>query len=96
MRHSEKSENITQGRRSLVIASQAVGVVAVYRRHRRPNPFVSGQSFHFQMTVALGDALLVPLTLLLFGFYAASNLYERDASSGQKREKRRKTLCKKK
>ena len=30
MRHSEKSENITQGRRSLVIASQAVGVVAVY------------------------------------------------------------------
>ena len=42
MRHSEKSENITQGRRSLVIASQAVGVVAVYRRHRRPNPFVSG------------------------------------------------------
>ena len=63
MRHSEKSENITQGRRSLVIASQAVGVVAVYRRHRRPNPFVSRQSFHFQMTVALGDALLVPLTL---------------------------------
>ena len=49
MRHCEKSENITQGRRSLVIASQAVGVVAVYRRHRRPNPFVSGQSFHFQM-----------------------------------------------
>ena len=52
MRHNEKSENIAQGRRSLVIASQAVGVVAVYRRHRRPNPFVSGQSFHFQMTVA--------------------------------------------
>ena len=64
MRHSEKSENITQGRRSLVIASQAVGVVAVYRRHRRPNPFVSGQSFHFQMTVALGDTLLVPLSHL--------------------------------
>ena len=63
MRHSEKSENITQGRRSLVIASQAVGVVAVYRRHRRPNPFVSGQSFHFQMTVALGDTFLVPLPL---------------------------------
>ena len=60
MRHSEKSENITQGRRSLVIASQAVGVVAVSRRHRRPNPFVSGQSFHFQMTVALGDTFLVP------------------------------------
>ena len=30
--------------------------------------------------------------LLLFGCYAASNLYERDASSGQEREKRRKTL----
>ena len=30
MRHNEKSENIAQGRRSLVIASQAVGVVAVY------------------------------------------------------------------
>ena len=65
MRHSEKSENITQGRRSLVIASQAVGVVAVYRPHRRPNPFVSGQSFHFQMTEsdALGDTLLIPLSL---------------------------------
>ena len=62
MRHNEKSENIAQGRRSLVIASQAVGVVAVYRRHRRPNPFVSGQSFHFQMTVALGEILLGPLT----------------------------------
>ena len=60
MRHSEKSENITQGRPSLVIASQAVRVVAVYRRHRRPNPFVSGQFFHFKKTVALGDALLVP------------------------------------
>ena len=63
MRHNEKSENIAQGRRSLVIASQAVGVVAVYRRHRRPNPFVSGQSFHFQMTVALGDTMLIPLSL---------------------------------
>ena len=39
MRHNGKSEHIAQGRRSLVIASQAVGVVAVYRRHRRPNPF---------------------------------------------------------
>ena len=63
MRHNEKSENIARGRRSLVVASQAVGVVAVYRPHRRPNPFVSGQSFHFQMTVALGDTLLVPLSL---------------------------------
>ena len=65
MRHNGKSENIAQGRRSLVIASQAVGVVAVYRRHRRPNPFVSGQSFHFQMTEsdALGDTLLIPLSL---------------------------------
>ena len=59
-RITDKSE---RGRRSLVVASQAVGVVAVCRPHRRPNPFVSGQSFHFQMTVALGDALLVPLTL---------------------------------
>ena len=42
-----------RGRRSLVVASQAVGVVAVCHPHRRPNPFVSGQSFHFQMTVAL-------------------------------------------
>ena len=63
MRHNEKSENIARGRRSLVVASQAVGVVAVYRPHRRPNPFVSGQSFHFQMTDALGDTLLVPLSL---------------------------------
>ena len=59
-RLTNKSE---RGRLTLVVASQAVGVVAVYRPHRRPNPFVSGQSFHFQMTVALGDALLVPLTL---------------------------------
>ena len=63
MRHNEKSENIARGRRSLVVASQTVGVVAVYRPHRRPNPFVSGQSFHFQMTDALGDTLLVPLSL---------------------------------
>ena len=63
MRHNEKSENIARGRRLLVVASQTVGVVAVHRPHRRPNPFISGQSFHFQMTVALGDALLVPLTL---------------------------------
>ena len=55
MRHNEKSENIARGRRLLVVASQTVGVVAVHRPHRRPNPFVSGQSFHFQMTVALGD-----------------------------------------
>ena len=53
MRHNEKSENIARGRRLLVVASQTVGVVAVHRPHRRPNPFVSGQSFHFQMTVAL-------------------------------------------
>ena len=59
-RITDKSE---RGRRSLVVASQAVGVVAVYRPHRRPNPFVSGQSFHFQMTVALGEILLGPLTL---------------------------------
>ena len=54
MRHNEKSENIARGRRSLVVASQAVGVVAVYRPHRRPNPFVSGQSFLFPMTVVFG------------------------------------------
>ena len=53
MRHNEKSENIARGRRLLVVGSQTVGVVAVHRPHRRPNPFVSGQSFHFQMTVAL-------------------------------------------
>ena len=29
----------------------------------KPNPFVSGQSFHFQMTGALGDATLIPLSL---------------------------------
>ena len=58
MRHNEKSEDIARGRRLLVVASQTVGVVAVHRPHRRPNPFVSGQSFHFQMTVALGEALL--------------------------------------
>ena len=53
MRHNEKSENIARGRRLLVVASQTVGVVAVHRPHRRPNPFISGQSFHFQMTGAL-------------------------------------------
>ena len=63
MRHNEKSENIARGRRLLVDASQTVGVVAVHRPHRRPNPFVSGQSFHFQMTVVLGEILLVSLTL---------------------------------
>ena len=57
MRRNEKNENIAlqkialltseRGRLTLVVASQAVGVVAVYRPHRRPNPFVSGQSFHF-------------------------------------------------
>ena len=63
MRHNEKSENIARGRRLLVVASQPVGVVAVHRPHRRPNPFVSGQSFHFQMTGALGDTMLIPLSL---------------------------------
>ena len=63
MRHNEKSENIARGRRLLVVASQTVGVVAVHRPHRRPNPFVSGQSFHFQMTGALGDTMLIPLSL---------------------------------
>ena len=67
MRHNEKSENIARRRRLLVVASQTVGVVAVHRPHRRPNPFVSGQSFHFQMTVALGDTLLVPLSLTVRG-----------------------------
>ena len=52
MRHNEKSENIARGRRSLVVASQAVGVVAVHRPHRRPNPFVFGKSFHFLLTDA--------------------------------------------
>ena len=63
MRHNEKSENIARGRRLLVVASQTVGVVAVHRPHRRPNPFISGQSFHFQMTGALGDTMLIPLSL---------------------------------
>jgi len=63
MRHNEKSENIARGRRLLVVASQTVGVVAVHRPHRRPNPFVSGQSFHFQMTGALGVTMLIPLSL---------------------------------
>ena len=63
MRHNEKSENIARGRRLLVVASQTVGVVAVHRPHRRPNPFVSGQSFHFQMPVAMGDTLLAPESL---------------------------------
>ena len=58
-RITDKSE---RGRRSLVVASQAVGVVAVCRPHRRPNPFVTGQSFYFQMTVAVGDTLWVPLS----------------------------------
>ena len=38
MRHNEKSENIARRRRLLVVASQTVGVVAVHRPHRRPNP----------------------------------------------------------
>ena len=63
MRHNEKSENIARGRRLLVVASQTVGGVAVYRPHRRPNPFISGQSFHFQKTCALGDTKLIPLSL---------------------------------
>ena len=63
MRHNEKSENIARGRRLLVVASQTVGVVAVHRPHRRPNPFISGQSFHFQKTGALGDTMLSPLSL---------------------------------
>ena len=63
MRHNEKSENIARGRRLLVVASQTVGVVAVHRPHRRPNPFISGQSFHFQKTGALGDTMLIPLSL---------------------------------
>ena len=86
MRHSERSDNITQGRRSLVIASQAVGVVAVYRRHRRPNPFVSGQSFHFQMTVALGDALLVPLTLTVRVLRREQSLRARRVERTKKRK----------
>ena len=63
MRHNEKSENIARGRRLLVVASQTVGVVAVHRPHRRPNPFISGQSLHFQKTGALGDTMLIPLSL---------------------------------
>ena len=65
MRHNEKSENIARGRRLLVVASQTVGVVAVHRPHRRPNPFISGQSFHFQKTGALGDTMLIPLSLTI-------------------------------
>ena len=68
MRHNEKSENIARGRRLLVVASQTVGVVAVHRPHRRPNPFISGQSFHFQMTGALGDTMLIPLSLRILDF----------------------------
>ena len=63
MRHNEKSENIARGRRLLVVASQTVEVVAVHRPHRRPNPFLSGQSFHFQKTGALGDTMLIPSSL---------------------------------
>ena len=75
MRHNEKSENIARGRRLLVVASQTVGVVAVHRPHRRPNPFVSGQSFHFQMTGALGDTMLIPLSLTVrvFAFHYPEN-----------------------
>ena len=62
MRHNEKSENIARGRRLLVVASQTVGVVAVHRPHRRPNPFISGQSLLFQKTGALGDTMLIPLS----------------------------------
>ena len=62
MRHNEKSENIARGRRLLVVASQTVGVVAVHRPHRRPNPFISGQSLHFQKTGALGDTMFIPLS----------------------------------
>ena len=63
MRHNEKSENIARGRRLLVVASQTVGVVAVHRPHRRPNPFISGQSLHCQMTGALGETMLILLSL---------------------------------
>ena len=62
MRHNEKSENIARGRRSLVVASQAMGVLAVCRPHRRPIPIVSGQSFLFPMPVSFGF-LVVPLPL---------------------------------
>ena len=63
MRHNEKSENIARGRRLLVVAFQTVGVVAVHRPHRRPNPFISGQSLHCQMTGALGETMLILLSL---------------------------------
>ena len=55
MRSTDKSE---RGRRS----SQAVGVLAVRRPHRRPFPFVSGQSFLFPMPVVFGF-LVIPLPL---------------------------------
>ena len=87
MRHNEKSENIARGRRLLVVASQPVGVVAVHRPHRRPNPFVSGQSLHFQMTGALGDTMLIPFVSDSSGFTPRANRNERDASSEQRREK---------
>ena len=90
MRHNEKSENIARGRRLLVVASQTVGVVAVHRPHRRPNPFISGQSFHFQKTGALGDTMLINVDSVVSdssGFTPRANRNERDASSEQRREK---------
>ena len=83
MRITDKSE---RGRRSLVVASQAVGVVAVYRRHRRPNPFVSGQSFLFPMTVAFGMRF-GSVVFVCSGFPPRANHYELDASSEPRREK---------
>ena len=90
-RITDKSE---RGRRSLVVASQAVGVVAVCRPHRRPNPFVSGQSFVFPMTVAFGMRF-GSVVFVCSGFPPRANLYELDATSEQRREKHDKenNLC---
>ena len=58
-RITDKSE---RGRRSLVVASQAMGVLAVCRPHRRPIPFVSGKSFLFPMPVAF-ELIVIPSPL---------------------------------
>ena len=91
LRITDKSE---RGRRSLVVASQAVGVLAVCRPHRRPIPSVSGPSFLFPMSDAFG---------LLFGSVSSvctcspprADHYELDASSEPRREKHDKenNLC---
>ena len=71
----------------------------MYRPHRRPSPFVSGQSFHFQMTVALGDTLLAPksLTVRVLRRELISTSATRRANKGEKNmveEKNEVSRCK--